>query len=91
MAKTLYASRIGSDSKIPGTVARNSAIVEVRRFSACTPLTVLPHQDLGTIDYVLTDKTGTLTKNDMVFKKLRVPAGEYSSDADTQQISMVCH
>ncbi|EEQ99315.1 cation-transporting ATPase, putative [Perkinsus marinus ATCC 50983] len=75
MAKTLYASRIGSDSKIPGTVARNSAIVE----------------DLGTIDYVLTDKTGTLTKNDMVFKKLRVPAGEYSSDADTQQISMVCH
>ena len=29
-------------------------------------------EDLGQIEYVLTDKTGTLTENQMVFKKCSI-------------------
>jgi phospholipid-translocating ATPase len=39
---------------MPGTIPRNSTIPE----------------ELGRIQYLLTDKTGTLTQNDMIFKKL---------------------
>ena len=41
---------------ISGTIARNTNIPE----------------ELGRIEYLLTDKTGTLTCNDMVFKKIVV-------------------
>lgn len=49
-----------------GTIPRNSTIPE----------------ELGRIQYLLTDKTGTLTKNEMVFKKLAL---QYS------QFDMVSH
>jgi len=39
---------------MPGTIPRNSTIPE----------------ELGRVQYLLTDKTGTLTQNDMIFKKL---------------------
>ena len=54
MAKIFYCYQISKDESIPGTVPRNSTIPE----------------DLGRIQYLLTDKTGTLTQNDMIFKKL---------------------
>ncbi len=41
---------IGRDEKIPGTVVRSSTIPE----------------ELGRINYLLSDKTGTLTQNEMV-------------------------
>lgn len=53
-AKLLYAHNIDHDAQIEGTITRNSNIPE----------------SLGRIQYLLTDKTGTLTQNDMIFKKI---------------------
>lgn len=47
MAKTIYGRFIERDLDIPGTVVRTSTIPE----------------DLGRIEYLLSDKTGTLTQN----------------------------
>jgi phospholipid-translocating ATPase len=47
MAKTIYGRFIERDQDIPGTVVRTSTIPE----------------DLGRIEYLLSDKTGTLTQN----------------------------
>ena len=53
-AKLVYAYKINIDKEIEGTITRNSNIPE----------------SLGRIQYLLTDKTGTLTQNYMIFKKL---------------------
>ncbi len=50
MAKILYSWVIQRDSHIPGTVVRSSTIPE----------------EMGRVEYLLTDKTGTLTQNEMV-------------------------
>ncbi|KAH3744561.1 aminophospholipid-transporting P-type ATPase [Pelomyxa schiedti] len=55
-AKMFYAILIMMDPRIKGTIVRNSN---------------LPEQ-LGRIHYLLSDKTGTLTQNDMTFKKLHM-------------------
>jgi phospholipid-translocating ATPase len=54
-AKLYYSLVINQDKHIKGAVTRNSNIPE----------------ELGRIEYLLSDKTGTLTKNIMIFKKLR--------------------
>ena len=54
LAKVYYSYGIYNDKEIPGTIPRNSTIPE----------------ELGRVQYLLTDKTGTLTKNDMIFKKV---------------------
>lgn len=53
-AKLLYKYQMDHDVDMPGCQCRNSNIPE----------------ELGRIRYVLSDKTGTLTQNEMVFKKL---------------------
>lgn len=50
------------DKSISGTIPRNSNIPE----------------SLGRIEYLLTDKTGTLTQNDMIFKKLSLEQACYT-------------
>ena len=55
----MYSWQIQNDKDIPGTVTRSTTIPE----------------ELGRIAYLLSDKTGTLTKNIMVFKKFHL--GEY--------------
>ena len=61
-AKLYYSFLINKDDMIKNTIARNSSIPE----------------ELGRIQYLLSDKTGTLTKNEMIFKKLHTITGNYS-------------
>ncbi|XP_053960131.1 probable phospholipid-transporting ATPase IIB isoform X3 [Anastrepha ludens] len=65
MGKAFYSWQMQNDPEIQGTVVRSTTIPE----------------ELGRISYVLTDKTGTLTQNEMVFKKIHL--GIVSHDNDT--------
>lgn len=65
LGKTVYSMQIMGDREIRDTIVRTSTIPE----------------DLGRIEYVLTDKTGTLTQNDMEFKKLHLGTISYGRDS----------
>jgi phospholipid-translocating ATPase len=65
MGKTVYAYFMEHDRDIPGTVVRTSTIPE----------------DLGRIEYLLSDKTGTLTQNEMELRKIHVGTVSYANDA----------
>eukprot|EP01101_Sappina_pedata_P011631 TRINITY_DN7848_c0_g1_i1.p1 TRINITY_DN7848_c0_g1~~TRINITY_DN7848_c0_g1_i1.p1 ORF type:complete len:1109 (-),score=362.16 TRINITY_DN7848_c0_g1_i1:43-3369(-) len=64
LAKSLYSYFISHDDKIPGTLVRNSTLPE----------------ELGRIQFLLSDKTGTLTRNVMNFVKLHLGTICYSID-----------
>lgn len=64
MGKTFYAWCIQRDKEIAGTVVRTTTIPE----------------ELGRISYLLSDKTGTLTQNIMVFKKLHLGTVSYGQE-----------
>lgn len=66
-AKLFYAGQINNDKYIKGTMVRNSSIPE----------------ELGRIQYLLSDKTGTLTQNNMKFKRLVMDIGEFN---DSQEL-----
>uniref|UniRef100_A0A3Q4BIN8 Phospholipid-transporting ATPase n=1 Tax=Mola mola TaxID=94237 RepID=A0A3Q4BIN8_MOLML len=65
MGKMVFSWMIKKDSKIPGTMVR---------------ATTIPEQ-LGRISYLLTDKTGTLTQNEMVFRRLHLGTVAYGMDS----------
>lgn len=64
LAKSVYAHQIEHDDAIPETVVRTSTIPE----------------DLGRIEYLLSDKTGTLTQNDMQLKKIHLGSVSYTAE-----------
>lgn len=64
MGKAAYGWMIMRDEAMPGTVVRTSTIPE----------------ELGRLVYLLTDKTGTLTQNEMVFKRLHLGTVSYGTD-----------
>lgn len=65
MGKTVYARQIQSDNEISGTIVRTSTLPE----------------ELGRIEYLLSDKTGTLTQNEMELKKLHMGTMSYGWDS----------
>ncbi|GAA5907740.1 hypothetical protein JCM6882_008960 [Rhodosporidiobolus microsporus] len=65
MGKTVYAHQIMHDNEIPETVVRTSTLPE----------------ELGRIEYLLSDKTGTLTQNEMELKKLHLGTMSYGVDS----------
>ncbi|XP_028902498.1 phospholipid-transporting ATPase VA isoform X2 [Ornithorhynchus anatinus] len=45
-------------------------------------------EDLGQIQYIFSDKTGTLTENKMVFRRCTISGIEYSHDASARRLAM---
>ncbi len=66
VCKVYFSLCIYKDTEILGTIPRNSTIPE----------------ELGRIQFLLTDKTGTLTKNDMVFKQLALEGAQFEAEVD---------
>lgn len=64
MSRVVYSYMIQKDKDIPGVVVRTTTI----------------HEDLGRIAYILSDKTGTLTRNEMVFKKIHFGKVSYTPE-----------
>ncbi|RDW89119.1 phospholipid-transporting ATPase-1 [Coleophoma cylindrospora] len=65
MGKSVYSWFIQRDEGMPGAVVRTSTIPE----------------ELGRIEYLLSDKTGTLTQNEMEMKKIHVGTVSYANEA----------
>lgn len=64
LAKIYYSYSIQVDPTIKGCIVRNSSIPE----------------ELGRIQYLLTDKTGTLTQNEMTFKKVAMEFAQFGEE-----------
>ena len=65
ISKTFFSYLINKDKTIEGTKVNNSTIPE----------------ELGRITYVFSDKTGTLTKNEMVFRKIAMENDLFSEES----------
>ena len=63
IGRVAYSYMINHDFEMPGTIVRTTTIPE----------------DLGRIAYLLTDKTGTLTRNEMVFKRIHLGKVSYGT------------
>ena len=70
LAKLYYSYMINVDDSIEGSIARNSNIPE----------------DLGRLSYLITDKTGTLTQNEMLLKKLCTEHAIFEADDSENEL-----
>jgi phospholipid-translocating ATPase len=65
IAKAVNSAMINRDKNIPETIARNSTIPE----------------ELGRIEYIFSDKTGTLTRNEMIFKRISLETDQFNEES----------
>ncbi|KAJ2911212.1 putative aminophospholipid-translocase [Coemansia aciculifera] len=75
MGKSFYSLGIERDREIAGSVVRNSMIPE----------------ELGRIEYCLTDKTGTLTCNEMELKRIHMGVMAYTLETSDEVTRHVRH
>ncbi|KAF5389366.1 hypothetical protein D9757_004373 [Collybiopsis confluens] len=61
----IFSHQIMTDETIPGTIVRTSTLPE----------------ELGRMEYLLSDKTGTLTRNEMEMRKLHMGTMSYGQDS----------
>ena len=73
VVKLIYAYRINKDIEIEGSICRNTQMTE----------------DLGRIDFLLSDKTGTLTKNEMIFKKITTGLLQFTEEDFSELKSII--
>ena len=65
LSKSFFSFIINRDKTISGTIVRNSTIPE----------------ELGRISYIFSDKTGTLTKNEMILKKIAMESELFGEES----------
>ena len=65
LIKLYYKFQIGRDERIPGSTVQNSWVIE----------------DLGNIQYMIMDKTGTLTKNQHALRKIAMEFAIYDANS----------
>ncbi|VUC24232.1 unnamed protein product [Clonostachys rosea] len=73
LGKSAFSWFIQRDPGMPGAVVRTSTIPE----------------DLGRIEYLLSDKTGTLTQNEMEMKKIHIGTVSYANEAMDEVLAYV--
>jgi len=64
ISKVVNSLFINNNELIPDTIVRNSTLPE----------------ELGRVEYIFSDKTGTLTKNEMVFKRLSTEIDKFTHE-----------
>jgi len=76
MGKLFYSWSMQRDRMLPGVAARTTTIPE----------------ELGRITYLLSDKTGTLTQNEMIFKRLHMGTVSFTPETmDEVQSHLLSH